>query len=314
MSGAGAMPPWRPLADGLRFPEGPAALADGSLLVVEIARGTLTRIGPDGRCDVVATPGGGPNGAALGPDGRVYVCNNGGLAWAEADGILRPDGCPDDYSGGRIERIDLATGAVEVLYEACDGRRLNGPNDLVFDAHGGFWFTDIGKVRARDRDRGAVYYAQADGSAIRRAIFPLLSPNGIGLSPDGTSVIVADTETGRLVCWDVVEPGVARLLPWPAPWGGRVLAGRAGLQRFDSLAVEASGAIAVGNLAPGGIDVFAAVGSHMAFLATGDPLTTNICFGGPDRRTAYVTLGGTGRVVTLDWPRPGLPLAHEAAA
>src|SRR5262245_61113814 len=139
------MPEIRELASGLRFPEGPVALPDGSVLVVEIARGTLTRIGKDGRATVVAQPGGGPNGAAVGPDGRVYVANDGGsFTWHDLGGLTVPGPTPPEHRGGRIERIDLDTGKVEVLYDACDGRRLIGPNDLVFDSTGGFWFTDHG--------------------------------------------------------------------------------------------------------------------------------------------------------------------------
>jgi len=110
------------IAQGLRFPEGPIAMPDGSVLLVEIERGTLSRVTPDGRVEVVATPGGGPNGAAIGPDGKVYLCNNGGFEWHELKtGGKRPGHQPADYSGGRIERVDLKTGQVEVLY-------THGPN------------------------------------------------------------------------------------------------------------------------------------------------------------------------------------------
>ena len=71
----------RIIASGLQFPEGPVAMPDGSILVVEIARETLSRVLPGGRIEVVANIPGGPNGAALGPDGRIYICNNGGFAW-----------------------------------------------------------------------------------------------------------------------------------------------------------------------------------------------------------------------------------------
>ena len=71
----------REIASGLRFPEGPIAMADGSVVLVEIARGTLSRVTPAGKVEVIAELGGGPNGAALGPDGKVYVCNNGGFNW-----------------------------------------------------------------------------------------------------------------------------------------------------------------------------------------------------------------------------------------
>src|SRR5438477_4424047 len=176
---------FRTLAEGLQFPEGPVALADGSVLLVEIAAGTLTRIAPDGTKSVVATTGGGPNGAAIGPDGRCYVCNNGGFEWHREAGRIRPLVQAKDYSGGRIERIHLQTGTVEVLYRACGDIPLKGPNDLVFDAHGGIYFTDLGKRRVRDMDVGAVYYAKADGSSIVEVAHPMMTPNGIGPSPDG---------------------------------------------------------------------------------------------------------------------------------
>src|SRR2546427_13017430 len=187
------MPEMRQITSGLQFPEGPVALADGRVGVVEIKRGTLTRVAPDGKQTIVATTGGGPNGAAIGPDGLVYVCNNGGFEWHDVGGLLVPGNQAHDYSGGRIQRVDLATGKVEDLYTACDGRALRGPNDIVFDASGGFWFTDHGKMRERDRDRTGVFYARADGSRIREVLFPLDAPNGIGLSPDGRRLYVAET-------------------------------------------------------------------------------------------------------------------------
>ena len=79
------------IASGLRFPEGPVALPGGDILVCEIAAGRIARIAPDGARSVAAETGGGPNGAALGPDGRLWVCNNGGMEWYDRDGKLFPD-------------------------------------------------------------------------------------------------------------------------------------------------------------------------------------------------------------------------------
>ncbi len=299
----------RTLAEGLEFPEGPVALADGSVVLVEIAAGAVTRISPEGVKTLVARPGGGPNGAAIGPDGKCYVCNNGGFEWhVDEAGRKRPFLQATDYAGGRIERVDLATGAVECLYRTAGEVALKGPNDLVFDRHGGFYFTDLGKVRAREMDRGAVYYAKADGSAIAEVAFPMVTPNGIGLSPDEKILYVAETEPARLWAFDIIEPGMVRKEPWPSPHGGRLVAGVGGYQRFDSLALDAEGRICVATLINGGITVISPDGRHVEHHPMPDPITTNICFGGPDMRTAFITLSWTGRLVAVDWPVAGLRL------
>ncbi len=100
------------IATGLLFPEGPIACADGSILLVEIERRTVTRVRPGGGTEIVAELGGGPNGAALGPDGALYIANNGGFLFQKVSGFNRTrPGVPEGYSGGWIERLDLATGA-----------------------------------------------------------------------------------------------------------------------------------------------------------------------------------------------------------
>jgi gluconolactonase len=304
------MPQMREITSGLQFPEGPVALDDGSVLVVEVTRGTLTRVRANGAKEVVAETGGGPNGAAIGPDGMVYVCNNGGIA-LQADGSPT-EGLPAGYTGGSIQRVDLATGKVETLYTECNGHRLRGPNDLVFDATGGFWFTDFGKVGQRERDRTAVYYAKCDGSLIKEVVFPIDGPNGIGLAPGDTRLYVAQTFEGRVWQWDIPSPGeLAREVgaggPLLAgPGGGKLLAGLPGYQLLDSLAVDSAGNVCVATLINGGITVISPDGASVEFIPTNDPLTTNICFGGPDLRTAYITLTGSGKLVAMDWPRPGL--------
>lgn len=300
---------WTEVASGLRFPEGPVAMADGSVVLVEIAAGRITRIRPDGGRETVAEPGGGPNGLAIGPDGKLYCCNNGGFRYVERDGYLTPHGQPDDYSGGRIERIDLATGAVEVLYRDGDfGCVLRGPNDIVFDDVGGFWFTDHGKTRARERDVTGIFYAKADGSLLKEVIFPSENPNGVGLSPDGRRLYAAETYTCRLMAFNVTAPG--EVDDSSGPGGpGIPLYRPAGYKFFDSLGVEESGNICVATIGECGISVISPAGDLVEFVPTDDIFTTNICWGGADMRDAYVTCSGTGRLVKGRWPRPGLRLA-----
>jgi len=296
------------ITEGLQFPEGPVALSDGSVLVVEIQRGTLTRVAEDGTQSIVAELGGGPNGAALGPDGHCYICNNGGFEWHEGrDSRVFPGEQPANYTGGRIERVNLKTGAVETLYEACNGERLKGPNDLVFDRTGGFWFTDHGKTSPRTRDRTGVFYAAADGSRIEEVIFPMEAPNGIGLSPDEKTLYVAETPTGRLWAYAIASPGA---LDGNVP--RRMLAQRPDFHMFDSLAVDASGNVCVATLITGGITSHSPDGSAVEFFAMPDVLTTNIAFGGEDLQTAYITLSSTGKLIKATWPTPGLRLNFQA--
>lgn len=302
---------YRTITDGLRFPEGPIAMPDGSIILVEIEAGRLTRVLPNGAKEVVAEPGGGPNGAAMGPDGACYVCNNGGFNWAydEEPGSIRPVGQADDYVTGRIERIDIETGKIETLYDNCNGNRLSGPNDIVFDRKGNMWFTDLGKARARDLDRGAIYWAKPDGSEIREVIQPFTTPNGIGLSPDEKTLYVAETEGGRLFAYDIVSNGEVELLPYPKSLnGGRYITSDTGMRRFDSLAVEDCGNVCVATLYTGGITVASPDGGTAEFVETGDGYTTNICFGGENLQKAYITLSWQGLLVKCDWPRPGLAL------
>jgi len=285
-------------------------MPDGSVLVVEIQGQRLMRVLPNGDIKVAAHMGGGPNGAALGPDGCCYVCNNGGFSWRTDDGFTRPTGESADYTGGCIQRVNLADGKVETLYTHCDGVPLRGPNDIVFDADGGFWFTDFGKKFADRLLLGGLYYARADGSFIRRAAFPFMTPNGIGLSPDGKTLYAAETETSRLWSYPVLGPGELKLKPFPSPNGGQLVHGLPGYQRFDSLALEESGNICVATLVRGGISVFSPDGKLIEFHEAPEGYCTNICFGGPERRTAYITLSGYGQLFEAEWPRPGLRLQH----
>ncbi|MDR3507407.1 MAG: SMP-30/gluconolactonase/LRE family protein [Caulobacteraceae bacterium] len=298
------------VTEGLEFPEGPIAMADGSIILTEIKAGRLTRVTPDGKKIVFAETGGGPNGAAVGPDNAIYVTNNGGsFQWLDQGGLTIPGPTPPSHTGGYIQRIDLATGAITTVYDSCDGRPLIGPNDLVFDRTGGFWFTDHGCSTPEGRKFGALYYARPDGSKIVRARDHLISPNGVGLSPDETVVYVADTNLGRLWAFDVAAPG--ELAPPDGFVPGRVICNLPGYQFLDSLAVEAGGKVCVATIFNGGITAFDPDGSteHFAFP---DLVTTNICFGGADMRDAWITASSTGKLFKCRWPRPGLKLNFNA--
>ncbi|HJM27954.1 MAG: SMP-30/gluconolactonase/LRE family protein [Acidimicrobiales bacterium] len=300
------------LTDQLEFPEGPVVMDDGSIIVVEIAGPRLTRVNVDGSVETIAEwddiSSAGPNGAALGPDGHMYVCNNGGFIWSEIKGMRWPldpvtgANQASTYVTGSIDRVNIETGEITSVYQDFEGDHLCGPNDIVFDDSGGFWFTDLGKQRRREIDKGAVYYAQPDGSSISRVIDNLDHPNGCGLSPDGKTLYVAQTTTGRLWAYDVEQPGVLK-----SPKGVCVANTLASL---DSLAVEADGTVVVAALRDG-ILVARPDGSH-EFQEIDGPLITNVAFSREGNNLAYITESALGSLLVVDWPRPGLELAYTA--
>jgi len=294
------------LATGLGFPEGPVVCADGSIVLTEIRNNKCSRVTADGKVSVFSECGGGPNGLAIGPDGFFYLCNNGGSRYVE--GTSMGQGPHPDYKFGSVQRIDPKTGEAKLLYKEVNGHVLSAPNDLVFDTAGGFYVTELGKRYARHRDHGGLYDALPDGSKIVELAFPILSPNGCGLSPDGKTIYVADTEGARLWAFDIEGPGKIKAKGPHAAHSGRVIAGLGGNARFDSLAVMASGNICVATLTTGYITEISPAGDIVRAVKMPDTYPTNICFGGKDMRTAYITVSDTGRLGVMQWPEPGLKL------
>lgn len=284
------------IAEGLGFPDGPVVMADGSVIVVEIMAGRISRCW-NGKTEVVCEPGGGPNGAAIGPDGALYVCNNGGMGeqWHGRD----------DWAG-RVERVDLATGRCEVLYHACEGRPLSAPNDIMFDSEGNMWFTDLGRLEPELKRFGGLYCARPDGSAIIRVMDKAVAYNGVGISPDMSTVYVSDTVQARLYAFD-------RRAEAQKP---RLVATVPGLVGLDSLAMTAAGNICVATICAfeGGAGAISTVTPQGAVcgIATPDPVTTNIAFGGADMRDAFITCSMHGTLVKARWGEAGMPLVYNA--
>ena len=291
------------IATGLAFPEGPVCDPDGSVYVVEIRGGRVRKIRPGGTLSTLAQPGGGPNGAARGPDEALYVTNNGGFRWR--NGL--PIGPAADYETGRLERID-SEGKVERLYTSCDGVQLSAPNDLVFDAEGNFYFTDpLQRDPARPeplnvptRRQGSIYYASPDGTWIRRVATNLQHPNGIGLTLDGKTLLVAETFASALCAFPILAPGeLGQRRPFcqlPAS------------HYPDGFCLDEEGYVLVCGVLGGGIIVFDPKGYQVDRIPSEDKAVTNIAFGGVDAKTLYITESGLGRVVAMEWERRGLEL------
>jgi len=294
------------VTEELAFPEGPIAMDDGSVIVCEIRAGKLTRVTPDGRKSTVAETGGGPNGAAIGPDGAIWVCNNGSaFQYVERDGVLLAGKSDPEHKGGYLQRVNLSTGKVETVVDSYQGQRFIAPNDLVFDRQGGLWFTDHGGDGPGVRRYGALYYLEPGGGRLTRPRDSMIAPNGVGLSPDETVVYMADSLLGRVWAFDLSEPGKVASTRGRGP--GRVLLNLPGYQPLDSLAVEADGRVCVATIQTGAVTAISPDGAFEQHPFP-DIMTTNICFGGSDMRTAWVTGSSTGRLFKARWPRPGLRL------
>jgi len=305
-----ALPPLPPptlamttLATGLKFPEAPVVMKDGSVLFVQIEARQVSRLKPDGGVVLVAQLDGGPNGLAIGPDKALYIANDGGrFSFNRRGNFNFPGAIPADFTGGSIQRLDLRTGKAVTLYDSCEGKRLVAPDDLVFDHHGGMWVSDFGHIKG---DAG-IYYARADGQGIRQAKGGMNAPNGIGLSPDGRQLHVS--EGRQLWTFDIKGPGELGPSTTYPNAAHAMLRERSAA---DSLKVLADGKVAVCTLIAGGISIIDAAG-QTEFIQFDDPMTTNLAFGGPDMRDAWITSSGLSRIVKVRWPYPGLKPAYSA--
>jgi gluconolactonase len=296
--------PWTLVAEGLQFPEGPVVMKDGSLLFVEIARKTISRLTPQGRVEVVAEVPGGPNGLAVGPDGALWIANNGGrFSFAPRDGLLFPGGAPAGFTGGgSIQRMDLKTGRVATVFDSFAGKPLIAPDDLVFDRGGNLWITEIGLAPGT----GAIYFLPKGGKALQLAKDGLNGPNGIGVSPDGRLLHISSQTS--LLAFDIDGPGQLSTRTYPKGLQAPLYNG----SYADSLKLQADGKVCVCSLIrPGGIGIVDRAG-HTEFLGFPDRMVCNLAFGGRDLRDCWIMLSGLGKIAKVRWPSPGQAPAFRA--
>ncbi|BBZ20759.1 SMP-30/gluconolactonase/LRE family protein [Mycolicibacterium gadium] len=298
----------RCIASGLGFPEGPVVDDDGSVLVSEIANGRISRVHADGTVETFVVTGGGPNGMARLPDSRIIVCQNGGSRFAVRPWpfaitgsvpLFLPAGAPDQPVTPQLQIVS-ADGEVTTLTTTFtsiggDELPLARPSDICVDAQGGFYVTDGFAVQGRSRNLTGVLYGTPDGQ-LREIVYPLELPNGVALSPDGSTLYVAETRTRRIWEFEVLGPGrlgSARGLA-TVPSGGPMNFGGA-----DGLCVAPDGAIIVATVGTGGVTTFSPDGQLLGAIVADDPMTTNVALS-HDGRSLFITLASSGRLVVVD--------------
>ena len=268
------------IARGLEFPEGPVWMGR-DLICTEIMAGAVSRWTP-GRETVerVAQTGGGPNGATLGPDGRLYVTQNGGMT-------------SEDRVPGGILRVDLTDGSWEYVATEVAGRRLDGPNDLAVGPDGRLWFTDPRGAAdpARNEQPGRIYALDlTTGAGELIAELGPVFPNGIGFLPGG-ELVWTESFTRRVVRWrDGAAEVLIELPERHAP---------------DGFCVGADGTLFVATTFAHCVSVVRD-GEIVDRLMCGDGMVTNCCFGGTD---LFVTESRHGTLWRFPVGVEGLPLS-----
>jgi gluconolactonase len=266
------------------FLEGPSFDRAGNLYVVDVPHGRIFRVSPDGLFSVVAEYDGEPNGLKIHRDGRIFVT---------------------DYKNG-LMLLDPASGAVSPILERRGSERFKGLNDLFFAQNGDVYFTDQGETGLHD-PTGRVYRLATDGR-LERLIDTVPSPNGLVMDHDEGALYVAVSRANAI--WRLPNPQGGS----PTKVGVFVqMSGGPGGP--DGLALDEAGNLAVAHFGFGAVWVFDPQGQPLYRVQScRGRMTTNIAYGGPDRKTMFITESETGSILRAQMPTAGkLMFSHQPA-
>jgi len=257
-------------ATGFKFPEGPAFDRNKNLFVVNIDTGDISKISPKGQVKVFVNTGGAPNGAKFHPNGDLYVADR-------QKGIIAIS--PD--------------GKIRVIVDHYQGKKFYGPNDLIFDSKGNLYFTDPHGSSA-ENPFGCMYRFSSSGELTCLAS-GLAFPNGLVLSKDEKFLFVANTRKNRILRY-VLDPPVRSYIfsQLSGGWGP------------DGLAFDVAGNLYVAHYGGGDVIILNPKGEIVERVPVGGGHPTNVAFGGPDRKTLYVTEVETGSVYCFNSDHAGL--------
>ncbi len=253
----GAVP--EKLAGGFAFTEGPAPDAAGNVYFTDQPNDRIHKWSTDGKLTTFMEPCGRSNGLCFDAAGTLWAC---------AD------------EKNELWKIDVATKKVTVVVKDFGGKLLNGPNDIWVRPDGGAYFTDpLYKrpywKRGPQEQPQAVYFLSKEGK-LAKADADVKQPNGIIGTPDGKTLYVADFGVNKTHAYDVQPDGTLA--------NRRVFCAQAS----DGMTVDDAGNV---YFTTRGVQVYDKAGKKVAQIDTPDGGCTNVCFGGAEMRTLFITTG-----------------------
>ncbi|MBZ8132369.1 SMP-30/gluconolactonase/LRE family protein [Afifella sp. IM 167] len=264
------------------FLEGPSFDRDGNLLLVDVAYGRVFKVSPAGEWEVLAAYDGWPNGLKIHRDGRVFIT---------------------DHKHG-IMRLDPASGTVTPALTRVRREGFKGVNDLVFASNGDMYFTDQGQTGLQDAS-GCVYRWRADGQ-VDLLLDGVPSPNGLVLTADEKTLLLAVTRANQIWRLPLHADGTTTKV-------GAFITLSGGLAGPDGLALDEAGGLAVAHCGLGSVWLFSRLGEPVLRIRAPAGLqVTNLAYGGPDRRTLFITEADTGTILAARVEVPGAAMYAHA--
>jgi gluconolactonase len=247
------------LAEGFKFTEGPAADAKGNVYFTDQPNDRILKYDTDGKLTTWMQPCGRSNGLCFGPDGKLWAC---------AD------------EKNELWVIDMETKKPTVVVKDFKGKLLNGPNDVWVRPDGGLYFTDpfykrdYWKRGPKEQDTEGVYFVTPDGKTITRVVDDMKQPNGIIGTPDGTILYVADIGANKTYSYAIKKDGTLADKKLFCELGS------------DGMTIDEKGNV---YLTGKGVTVFDKTGKKIAHIDVPEGWTANVCFGGSDMKTLFIT-------------------------
>jgi gluconolactonase len=282
MYGIGKVEKVAHLPEGI-FIEGSVFDREGNLWFVEIGSGWISRLTPEGKYQRFYNTGiqWGPNGMAMDREGRLIICHR-------QLGIIA---------------LDPNTRKVETIVNNYQGKKFNGPNDLVISSKGYIYFTDPWGTGVHN-PTGGVYRVSLQGGDIIQLFNNLAFPNGIDLSPDEKVLYIGECNRNRLLHCDLAEDGTIA--------GSYVTTQFSGGNGPDGMSLDVEGNIYQASFDCGGVYVVSPMGKILGFIAVPEGTgTTQATFGGPEHKTLYILESWKNNIYKVNVAYPGRPRYHE---